>query len=265
MDPYPVWTWWYLVYMLSSVTFPLNVRIIWSDPFSDGSSFYIACVCSHCRWKNQNHLAMSLTSPVSSVSDIFFLIVFLFILFTGIGIIWHIRFVRWWIWQWWVWLRVSWYLWFSFLIWWICWSCRQIRWSCQWYGVWSFCPVRNWVNWWRCSVGNFCTKMIRVQMWLTHRNILPLKILIPPPSFKIIFGTIVLFWPRPVHSNRCSVTKNMTRRAPVVSIRRTSNSGSRDAEGPISSNVWTAGSPKSMKFGILVPTELRMKFTWQRK
>ena len=38
----------------------------------------------------------------------------------------------------------------------------------------------------------FRTKRSRVQRWLTHRNILPLKILMFPPSFKISFGTIDL-------------------------------------------------------------------------
>ena len=32
-----------------------------------------------------------------------------------------------------------------------------------------------------------------------------------------------------------------------------------------SSNVWRAGSPKLMKFGLLVPTALRVKFNRQRK
>ena len=39
MDPHPVWTWWFFIYMLSSANLPLNVRIILSDPFSHGSSF----------------------------------------------------------------------------------------------------------------------------------------------------------------------------------------------------------------------------------
>ena len=42
------------------------------------------------------------------------------------------------------------------------------------------------------SVGRVHTKSSRVQMWLTHRNILPLKIFIFPPSVKISFVTIVL-------------------------------------------------------------------------
>ena len=32
-DPHPFWTWWYFIYTLSSSTLPLNVHIIWSDPF----------------------------------------------------------------------------------------------------------------------------------------------------------------------------------------------------------------------------------------
>ena len=59
--------------MLSSETFPLNVRIILLDPFSGGSSFYVVCVCGHCCWKNQNLCSMlSLTRPVSCISDVFF-------------------------------------------------------------------------------------------------------------------------------------------------------------------------------------------------
>ena len=41
-------------------------------------------------------------------------------------------------------------------------------------------------------VGRVRNKSSRVQMWLTHRNILPLKIFIFPPSVKISFVTIVL-------------------------------------------------------------------------
>ena len=48
-DPHPFWTLLFLIFTLSSATFPLKVRIIISDPFSDGSSFYVVCVCSHCR------------------------------------------------------------------------------------------------------------------------------------------------------------------------------------------------------------------------
>ena len=44
----------------------------------------------------------------------------------------------------------------------------------------------------KCPLVVFIPKMSRVQRWPTHRNVLPLKILIFPPSFKISFGTIVL-------------------------------------------------------------------------
>ena len=57
--------------MLLSETLPLNVRIILSDPFPDGPSFYVTCVCSHCCWANQNHSKTSLTCYVSCISDAF--------------------------------------------------------------------------------------------------------------------------------------------------------------------------------------------------
>ena len=60
--------------MLLSATLQLNVRIILSDPFSDLSSFYVACVCNHCCRTNQNRLTMSLTHPVSYFQRFFFLL-----------------------------------------------------------------------------------------------------------------------------------------------------------------------------------------------
>ena len=70
--PRPFWTWWYLIYTLSSATLPLNVRIIWLDPFYDGSSFYVACVCNHYHRTNQNFRSMmGLTSHISCVYDTF--------------------------------------------------------------------------------------------------------------------------------------------------------------------------------------------------
>ena len=71
-DSHPFWTWWSLIYTLSSATFPINVRIIWSDPVSDGSSFCIACVCNHCHWTSQNIWPnMGLMSHISCVYDTF--------------------------------------------------------------------------------------------------------------------------------------------------------------------------------------------------
>ena len=80
-NPHPVWTWWSSIYTLLSETIPLNARIILLDPFSDGSSFYVACVCNNCSRTNQNRLMVSLTSPVSCLSDTFsFDCVFKFVL-----------------------------------------------------------------------------------------------------------------------------------------------------------------------------------------
>ena len=124
---------------------------------------------------------------------IFLRIAFVFDWFTVIGIIWQIKFVRWQVWQWWVWLRVHWYMRFLFLLWWICWLCWRICRSCQWHRVWQFPPDRNQVNWWHCFVVRGSTKMSRFQTWSTHINILPPKILIFLPSFKISFGAIVFF------------------------------------------------------------------------
>ena len=121
---------------------------------------------------------------------------------------------------------------FSILLWWICWERWWIRWSCSWHGLWYFCSNKNRVYWWRCSIGRVRTKMSRFQRWSTHRNIFPLKILIYPPSLKISFGTIVLLWPCPAHSNFCNFTNNMARREPVGSIGQTSDYSSGDAEGP---------------------------------
>ena len=70
-DPHPVWTQWSLICTLSSATFPLNVGIILSYPFSDDSSFYVACAYIHYRQTNQNCMTVSLMRPVSCVSDNF--------------------------------------------------------------------------------------------------------------------------------------------------------------------------------------------------
>ena len=56
--------------MLLPATFPLNTRIILLDPFSDGSSFYVVCICNNYCRANQNRLSvMGLTSHISCLSD----------------------------------------------------------------------------------------------------------------------------------------------------------------------------------------------------
>ena len=120
-DPHPFWTWWFLIYMLSSATLPLNVRIIQLDPFSDGYSFYVACVCNHYFQKNQNRCSMmDLTCHFLIFPTLFLLIAFLF----------H----RWRVWKWWFLVRVIWYVLFYTLLWKFCWLYQWIRicWSCQW-------------------------------------------------------------------------------------------------------------------------------------
>ena len=71
-DPHPFWTWWYLIYTISSATFPLNVRIIWWNPFPDYFSSSVACVCNHCNQTNHNFcLTMGLMSHLFCVSNYF--------------------------------------------------------------------------------------------------------------------------------------------------------------------------------------------------
>ena len=58
--------------MLSSATLTLNMRIILSDPFPDLYSYYLICVCNHCRWTNKNRCSvMGMTSHLSWISDAF--------------------------------------------------------------------------------------------------------------------------------------------------------------------------------------------------
>ena len=103
-DPRSFLTWWSFNYTLLSATFPLNMRIIWSDPFSGGSYYYVAFVCNHCHRKNQNICSMmGLTSHLSCVYETFFLIAFLFI--------W------WWFWRWCFYVRVIWYVLFFIFLW----------------------------------------------------------------------------------------------------------------------------------------------------
>ena len=57
--------------MLLSATFTFNVRIILSDPFTDCSTPYVACVCNHyCRTNQSRRSRMVLTSRISCVSNI---------------------------------------------------------------------------------------------------------------------------------------------------------------------------------------------------
>ena len=71
-DPHPFWILWSLSYTLSSGTLPLNVRIIWSDLFSDCSSFYVVYICNNYRRMNQNRrLMMGLTNHLSCISVAF--------------------------------------------------------------------------------------------------------------------------------------------------------------------------------------------------
>ena len=59
--------------MLPSATLLLNVRIFFSDVFTDRFSSYVTCVCNHCRQTNQNRrLMIGLTSHLSCTSDNFF-------------------------------------------------------------------------------------------------------------------------------------------------------------------------------------------------
>ena len=77
------WTWWSLIYTLTSASLPLNVHIIWSDHFSSCFSFSVTCVCNHCHRTNQNHrMTMSLMSHLSCVYNAFSSYCFYFSLMT---------------------------------------------------------------------------------------------------------------------------------------------------------------------------------------
>ena len=90
--------------MLLSATFPLNVRIIWSYTFSDGPSFYVACVCNHCHWTSQNRCSMiGLTSNLFFVYNGFNFIAFLFLWLP--------------VWLWWFCVWVIWYVLFFIFLW----------------------------------------------------------------------------------------------------------------------------------------------------
>ena len=71
-DPCPVWTGWYLIYMMPSATLLLNVRIILLDHFSDRFPSYVVCVCNHyCRTNQNCRSMMGLTNHISCVYDAF--------------------------------------------------------------------------------------------------------------------------------------------------------------------------------------------------
>ena len=107
-DSHPFWIWWSLIYTLLSATLPLNVRIIWSDPFSDRFSSCVVCVCIHCCWTTQNRcLVMGLTNHLSCVYDDFSSYRVSFSLMMGLTImilgpghlvraVFHFAVVKWW-------------------------------------------------------------------------------------------------------------------------------------------------------------------------
>ena len=85
----------------------------------------------------------------------------------------------------------------------------------------------------KCDV--FCvwrvhTKLSHFQMWSAHKNVLALKFLILFPNLKTSFIVIVIVIPYLTHSNLCSFTKNMIRRASTGTIRRPLDSGIRGNE-----------------------------------
>ena len=167
---------------------------------------------------------MSLTIPVSCVSNNFLITVFLAFGFSGISVIRLIIFTRWRDWQSLVRIKVRWYV--RFFI-------RFEESVGRVSGVGSVVFVLKGIE----SIGDFfcwsCLTTINwVQRWLTHWNILAPIILISPPSLKTIFVTILLFWPCPAHSSCSWITNKMTRREKVGSIRQPFDSVSSDAEGP---------------------------------
>ena len=83
---------------------------------------------------------------------------------------------------------------------------------------------------WYFCVWYVCTNRIWVQRWWTHQNILALKLLIFFPNLKLFFIVIVVVIICLTHSNRSSFTKNMSRFAPIGTIYRPSDSGSRSTE-----------------------------------
>ena len=150
-DPDPFWTCWSSTcwssnYTLLSATLPLNVRILLSDPFSDGSSFYIACVCNHCHRTNQNcRSMMGPTSHLSCVCDAFSSYCVSFSLMTSLTmmVLGPSHLVRaliifLWKFRWWCqWLKIRWSCQWTILRWSCQWnifisSSQRIRWSCQW-------------------------------------------------------------------------------------------------------------------------------------
>ena len=85
--------------------------------------------------------------------------------------------------------------------------------------------------WYFCIWHFFFANWSQVQRWSTHWKHLALKLLIFFPNLKLGFIVIVVVRICLTHSNRCSFTKNMSRRAPMGTIRRPSDSGSGGTEG----------------------------------
>ena len=93
-----------------------------------------------------------------------------------------------------------------------------------------FCTNRSQVQMWYFCVWSVFTITSHVQRWLTQENILVLKLLILFPNLKLSFIVIVIVRLCLTYYNYYIFTKNMIWRAPMGTIHRPSNPGSRGTE-----------------------------------
>ena len=101
-------------------------------------------------------------------------------------------------------------------------------------------------------------------MWSTHRNVLALKFIIFFPNLKLSFIVIVIVILCINHSNRCSFTKNMIRRSPMVTICRPWIMVVGVLRPLPSSNELMVDNPRSMNCDIWVWMGSSAKFILQR-
>ena len=94
----------------------------------------------------------------------------------------------------------------------------------------EFFTNRSRVQIWYFCIWRVHTNMSRVQRWSTHQNVLVLKLLIFFPNTKLNFIVIVVVRICLTHSNCCSFTKNMIRRASMGTIHMPLDYGSRSTE-----------------------------------
>ena len=105
---------------------------------------------------------------------------------------------------------------------------RKKGWN-NWLTTWYFTQIRSPVG--KGDVlGCIPSNRSRVQRWSTHQNVLAVKFFVLFPNLEPSFIVIVIVWLLLTHFYCWSLTKNMIRRAPMSTTRRSFDYGSEGTE-----------------------------------